>query len=229
MPSPTTAYSFLVPISTHQWRTTRIGTSSFEAKRVSFGARTSTTALPMTNTSEQPDSDPPSKKKKKKKKPTLLINANLVGSISSDGTVEHASRSQGRLGVSSKTKKRKAVDTHNTVSKNNSQNRPLTKQEKQRTGNGMVDSTKQTRLSDASTKEQEAIQVLEAKRGSKVVTIVRGMTSPMEERKVLLKELKTKLGGGGSLVDGVLELQGGHAEKVLQALQAKGYLKAKKI
>jgi translation initiation factor 1 len=222
MPIPTTAYSFLVPISAHQSRNTRIGTSlSFEAKRVSFGATTST-ALPMTNTSEQPDSDPPTKKKKKKKKPALLINTNLVGSISSDGTVEHASRSQGRLGVSSKTKKRKAVD-------NNNQNRPLTKQEKQRTGNGMVDSTKQTRLSDASTKEQEAIQVLEAKRGSKVVTIVRGMTSPMEERKVLLKELKTKLGGGGSLVDGVLELQGGHTEKVLQALQAKGYLKAKKI
>ena len=55
------------------------------------------------------------------------------------------------------------------------------------------------------------------------------MTSPMDDRKVLLKEMKRKFGGGGTLVDGVLELQGRHADKALVILQKNGYKLAKKI
>ena len=53
------------------------------------------------------------------------------------------------------------------------------------------------------------------------------MTLPMKDRKVLLKEMKGKLGGGGALVDGVLEIQGSHADKVLAILKQKGYSQAK--
>jgi len=53
------------------------------------------------------------------------------------------------------------------------------------------------------------------------------MALPMKDRKVLLKEMKSKLGGGGTVVDGVLELQGSHTEKVLQMLKKKGYTSAK--
>ena len=49
----------------------------------------------------------------------------------------------------------------------------------------------------------------------------------MEDRKIILKELKKKLGGGGTLVEGVLEIQGSHDIKVLDYLLTKGYLKAK--
>ena len=56
-----------------------------------------------------------------------------------------------------------------------------------------------------------------------------GMTLPMNDRKVMLKEMKAKFGGGGTLVDGVLEVQGSHADKVLDFLKAKGYCKAKVI
>ena len=49
----------------------------------------------------------------------------------------------------------------------------------------------------------------------------------MKDRKVLLKEMKGKLGGGGALVDGVLEIQGSHADKVLDILKSKGYSQAK--
>ena len=49
------------------------------------------------------------------------------------------------------------------------------------------------------------------------------MTLPMSDRKALLKEMKAKLGGGGTLVDGVLELQGSHADKVLDMMRTKGY------
>ena len=55
------------------------------------------------------------------------------------------------------------------------------------------------------------------------------MTSPMQDRKILLKEMKKKFGGGGTLVDGVLELQGSHADKALAILKKNGYNQAKKI
>ena len=51
----------------------------------------------------------------------------------------------------------------------------------------------------------------------------------MQDRKVLLKEMKKKFGGGGTLVDGVLELQGSHADKALAILKKNGYSQAKKI
>lgn len=41
--------------------------------------------------------------------------------------------------------------------------------------------------------------------------------------------MKKSLGGGGTLVEGVIELQGSHADKVVQILKKKGYAKAKKI
>lgn len=49
----------------------------------------------------------------------------------------------------------------------------------------------------------------------------------MDERKKILKEMKGKLGGGGTLVEGVLELQGSHADKILVLMKKKGFLKAK--
>jgi translation initiation factor 1 (eIF-1/SUI1) len=57
----------------------------------------------------------------------------------------------------------------------------------------------------------------------------RGMMSPMEVRREILKELKKSLGVGGTLVDGVLELQGAYADKAVQVLHKKGYAMAKKI
>ena len=49
----------------------------------------------------------------------------------------------------------------------------------------------------------------------------------MKDRKVLLKEMKAKRGGGGTVVDGVLELQGSHTDRVLEMLKKKGYSSAK--
>ena len=57
----------------------------------------------------------------------------------------------------------------------------------------------------------------------------RGMTSPMEERKKILKEMKRSFGVGGTMIDGVLEIQGAYAARALQVLKQKGYEKARKI
>ena len=50
----------------------------------------------------------------------------------------------------------------------------------------------------------------------------------MNERKGILKDLKKKIGGGGSLIEGVIELQGSHADVVLSNLKSKGFIQAKK-
>jgi translation initiation factor 1 len=158
-----------------------------------------------------------------RKKTSFTINPDLSGSISSDGILAGKPQIQRpksfKLGVPSKTKP--------SPQEANTNNKPLlTKEHRQRTGNGSIDSTKQTRMANP---ENEDIQVLEVKRGSKIVTLMRGMTSPMEDRKILLKAMKQKLGVGGALVDGVLEIQGEYAFRAVEILQANGYKKARKV
>jgi len=52
---------------------------------------------------------------------------------------------------------------------------------------------------------------------------------PMNDRSVLLSRIKTKLGSGGSLIDGIMEVQGAHAEIVKSFLSDDGYIRAKII
>lgn len=116
--------------------------------------------------SENGDSKPPPKKKKKTMK-GFTINPNLVGSISSDGILtdrrqdQPARAASTSLGVPSRRKKKQKIS---------STKKPLSKKERQRTANGAVDSSLQTLIADPA---NENVQVLEAKRGTKTVTIVR--------------------------------------------------------
>jgi translation initiation factor 1 (eIF-1/SUI1) len=66
-----------------------------------------------------------------------------------------------------------------------------------------VDSTLQAGISLVGDQD---VQIVEAKRGAKRVTLLQGLTSTMEDRKKLLKELKSKLGGGGAMIEGVVSL-----------------------
>lgn len=103
------------------------------------------------------EKDKPGNTSKKRQK---RGNSNLVGSISSDGKFSGPTTksSTSRVGVPSKAKKK------------NNQSSKMSKQERQRTGNGRIDSRIQ---SNNHKKEDEPVQILEAKRGSKVVTIIR--------------------------------------------------------
>ena len=60
-------------------------------------------------------------------------------------------------------------------------------------------------------------------RGGKAVTVIRGI--PLDEAALaeLAKELKAACGSGGTVKDGVVEVQGDHAEKVMALLQQRGY------
>ncbi|MEY8877118.1 MAG: translation initiation factor Sui1 [Leptothrix sp. (in: b-proteobacteria)] len=60
-------------------------------------------------------------------------------------------------------------------------------------------------------------------RGGKAVTLVRGL--PVDALALLDwgKRLRTACGSGGTVKDGVIEVQGDHAERIAQALRDAGF------
>ncbi|WP_339515791.1 translation initiation factor Sui1 [Pseudomonas sp. RL_15y_Pfl2_60] len=64
-------------------------------------------------------------------------------------------------------------------------------------------------------------------RGGKTVSTVSGVPLPEEPLKELATALKKRCGCGGSLKDGVIEIQGDHVELLLEELTKRGF-KAKK-
>jgi translation initiation factor 1 len=72
--------------------------------------------------------------------------------------------------------------------------------------------------------QQKAIVRLDRKgRGGKSVTVIEGLQMPQKEREALLKQLKAKLGTGGTVKDICLEIQGDHCDALLAALEKLGY------
>lgn len=59
-------------------------------------------------------------------------------------------------------------------------------------------------------------------RGGKTVTVVRGLGLAGDELAALAKGLKAACGSGGTVKDGVVEVQGDHVEKVIGWLQGRG-------
>lgn len=64
-------------------------------------------------------------------------------------------------------------------------------------------------------------------RGGKTVTVVRGLPLGADELTALGKRLRAACGAGGTAKDGVLEVQGDHAERLVTLLLAEGF-KAKR-
>jgi translation initiation factor 1 len=60
-------------------------------------------------------------------------------------------------------------------------------------------------------------------RAGKGVTLVRGVPLEDAELVALGKQLKAACGSGGTVKDGVIEVQGDHVERVMQLLQAQGH------
>jgi translation initiation factor 1 len=60
-------------------------------------------------------------------------------------------------------------------------------------------------------------------RGGKVVTLVRGVPLGGAELEALAKQLKTACGSGGSVKDGVVEIQGDHVARLVDWLTARGF------
>ena len=60
-------------------------------------------------------------------------------------------------------------------------------------------------------------------RGGKVVTLVKNLHLSPDDYKALTKHLKQTCGSGGTIKDGVIEIQGDHRETIAVALQQLGY------
>lgn len=60
-------------------------------------------------------------------------------------------------------------------------------------------------------------------RGGKAVTVIRGVAGDAAALAALGKRLRTACGSGGTVKDGVLEVQGDHRERVIELLGREGY------
>jgi translation initiation factor 1 len=60
-------------------------------------------------------------------------------------------------------------------------------------------------------------------RGGKAVTLVKKLVLSADDLKALAKKLKNECGTGGTIKDGVIEIQGEHREKIAAVLQKLGY------
>ena len=74
-------------------------------------------------------------------------------------------------------------------------------------------------------KAQQRVRVQRTKagKGGKLVTAITGLEAPEAELKALLKQLKAAAGTGGTVKDGVIELQGDQVAPALVALGKAGY------
>ncbi|AUA58616.1 translation initiation factor Sui1 [Achromobacter spanius] len=60
-------------------------------------------------------------------------------------------------------------------------------------------------------------------RGGKSVTVVRGLALDPVALAALGKQLRTACGSGGTTKDGVIEVQGDHCERIINALTSSGH------
>jgi translation initiation factor 1 len=56
-----------------------------------------------------------------------------------------------------------------------------------------------------------------------VVTLVKNLVLSEEDMKELAKKLKALCGSGGTVKDGIIEIQGEHREKIAESMQKMGY------
>lgn len=60
-------------------------------------------------------------------------------------------------------------------------------------------------------------------RGGKPVTLIKNLTLAPADMKALAKKLKSACGSGGTVKDGIIEIQGENREKIAQVLGKIGY------
>jgi len=61
-------------------------------------------------------------------------------------------------------------------------------------------------------------------RKGKGVTLISGLPLNETDLKLLARELKIKCGSGGTVREGVIEIQGDHRDKLVDEFQARGYI-----
>ncbi len=84
--------------------------------------------------------------------------------------------------------------------------------------------TRRSQKTSLSPNQQTAYLHRESKgRGGKVVSLVKNLQLSEKDLKALAKQLKRACGTGGTIKNGVIEIQGEHREKIAAKLRALGY------
>jgi translation initiation factor 1 len=78
-------------------------------------------------------------------------------------------------------------------------------------------------VAPAKAQQKVRVQRTKAGKGGKLVTAITGLEIPEAEARTLLKTLKATAGTGGTLKDGVIELQGDQVAPALAALEKEGF------
>ena len=91
-----------------------------------------------------------------------------------------------------------------------------------------VNAADEVAATEAAAKAQRANDVVRVSRetkgrGGKAVTLVKGISLPINDLEALGKQLKAACGSGGTVKDGVIEVQGEHIERIVALLSARGY------
>ena len=60
-------------------------------------------------------------------------------------------------------------------------------------------------------------------RGGKGVSLVKNLILSEKDMKILAKKLKQSCGSGGTIKDGIIEIQGEHRKKIADVLEKLGY------
>ena len=85
-------------------------------------------------------------------------------------------------------------------------------------------SNKTTPFKSLPPQQQTAYLHRESKgRGGKVVSVVKNLMLTPADMKALSKKLKAACGSGGTVKDGMIEIQGEHREQIAKALEKLGY------
>lgn len=96
----------------------------------------------------------------------------------------------------------------------------------------VISAANEAAATESAAKSQRANDVVRVQRetkgrGGKAVTLVKGISLADNELQALGKHLKAMCGSGGTLKDGVIEVQGDHVDRIVALLCAQGY-KAKR-
>lgn len=89
--------------------------------------------------------------------------------------------------------------------------------------------TEEENVSETLPKNRQRLRVSIEKsgRGGKTVTVVKGFVGTTDDLKALGRLLKTRCGVGGTVKDGVAEIQGQYRERVIEILRSEGYTDTK--
>jgi len=78
---------------------------------------------------------------------------------------------------------------------------------------------------DAPTRGDGIVRVSRQTKGrkGKGVTLITGVPLPADELQALARQLKAACGSGGTVKDGVIEIQGEHRDRLVPELEKRGY------